>query len=104
MAEEHQNEIVNEIVEDEAAVRPSDPDLYAWVADEPRTTRSRYSGLPERPSFLFSTIEDPGRDNWEIMIPGRRSRVCQRFERWGVFSMYQIAFEELGYRLPFNDF
>jgi hypothetical protein len=38
------------------------------------------------------------------MIPGRRSRVCQRFERWGVFSMYQIAFEELGYRLPFNDF
>jgi hypothetical protein len=23
---------------------------------------------------------------------------------WGAFSMYQIAFEEFGYRLPFNDF
>ena len=100
MAEQHQNEII----EDEMVVGPSDPDPYAWVADEPRHTRSKYSGLAERPSYMFSTIEDPGRDNWEIMIPGRRSRVCQRFERWGVFSMYQIAFEELGYRLPFNDF
>jgi hypothetical protein len=104
MAEDLQNEIANEVVEDEMAAGPSGPDLYAWVADEPRTTRSKYSGLPERPPYLFSTIEDPGRDNWEIMIPERRSRVCQRFERWGAFSMYQIAFEELGYRLPFNDF
>ncbi|KAK2457070.1 hypothetical protein QL285_004379 [Trifolium repens] len=79
MAEQHQNEII----EDEMVVGPSDPDPYTWVADEPRHTRSKYSGLAERPSYLFSTIEDPGRDNWEIMIPGRRSQVCQRFERWG---------------------
>ena len=83
---------------------PSDPDPYVWVADEPRTTRSRYAGLAERPPHLFSTIEDPGRDYWDIIIPGRGDRVCWQFERWGAFSMYQIAFEELGYRLPFNDF
>ena len=77
MAEEYPNEIV----EDEPAAGPSDPDPYAWVADEPRNTRSRYSGLPERPPELFTTIEDPGRDAWEIMIPDRRSRVCQKFER-----------------------
>jgi hypothetical protein len=100
MAEEHPNEIID----DEPVTGPSDPDPYAWVADEPRNTPSRYSGLSERPPGIFTTLEDPGRDAWEIMIPGRRSRVCQRFERWGAFSMYQIAFEEFGYRLPFNDF
>ena len=102
MAEEYQNEII----EDEPATNPSDPDPYAWVADESRNTSSRYAGLPDgqMPPGLFTRLEDPGRDAWEIMIPGRRSRVCQRFERWGAFSMYQIAFEEFGYRLPFNDF
>jgi hypothetical protein len=104
MAEEHQGEIPNEIVEEQAVASPSDPDPYVWVADEPRTTRSRYAGLAERPPHLFSTIEDPGRDHWDIIIPGRGDRVCWQFERWGAFSMYQIAFEELGYRLPFNDF
>jgi hypothetical protein len=100
MAEEHPNEIID----DEPVTGPSNPDPYAWVADEPRNTPSRYSGLSERPLGIFTTLEDSGRDAWEIMIPGRRSRVCQRFERWGAFSMYQIAFEEFGYRLPFNDF
>jgi hypothetical protein len=60
MAEEHQNEII----EDEPAAGPSDPDPYAWVADEPRNTSSRYSGLPDghMPPGLFTTLEDPGRD------------------------------------------
>jgi hypothetical protein len=27
-----------------------------------------------------------------------------QLKKWGAFTMYQIAFEEFGYRLPFNDF
>jgi hypothetical protein len=81
MAEEHQDEIV----EDEPAVGPSDPDPYAWVADEPRNTSSRYSGLSERPSGLFSTIEDPGHDDWEIMIPGGEAE-CASGSRGGGHS------------------
>jgi hypothetical protein len=102
MAEEYQNEII----EEEPAAGPSDSEPYSWVADEPRNTPSRYAGLPdgEMPPGLFTGIEDPGRDSWEILIPGKSRRVCHRLERWGAFSMYQIAFEEFGYRLPFNDF
>jgi hypothetical protein len=96
----------NEIVEDEPMAGPSDFDPYSWVAVEPRNTSLRYSGLPdgEMPPGLFTGIEDPGRDSWEILIPDRQRKVCHRLERWGAFSMYQIAFEEFGYRFPFNDF
>jgi hypothetical protein len=48
MAEDHQNEIANEVVEAQEVASSSDPDPYMWVADEPRTTRSKYAGLAVR--------------------------------------------------------
>jgi hypothetical protein len=108
------DEYPNEIFEEEPIAGPSDPDPYYWVADEPKNlpdiigiqTPSRYSGLPdgEVPAGLFTGIEDSGRDFWEISVPGIQRRVCHKLRKWGAFTMYQIAFEEFGYRLPFNDF
>jgi hypothetical protein len=104
MTEEHQNEIFEE---EEPVAGPSNLDPYYWVADEPRNTPSRYADSPEDedpPAGMFTTIEDPGRDLWDIAVPGKQRRICHKLKKWGAFTMYQIAFEEFGYRLPFNDF
>jgi hypothetical protein len=104
MTEEHQNEIFEE---EELVAGPSNLDPYYWVADEPRDTRSRYADSPEDedpPAGMFTTIEDPGRDLWDIAVPDKQRRICHKLKKWGAFTMYQIAFEEFGYRLPFNDF
>ncbi|GAU48427.1 hypothetical protein TSUD_405570 [Trifolium subterraneum] len=78
-----------------------DGDEYDWVADEPRTTVSRFSlnGGDE----MFKTIQRPPTDDWKACIPNTNRRICSKFQ-WGSFPMYQIAFEHMGYRLPFSDF
>ncbi|GAU27978.1 hypothetical protein TSUD_373730 [Trifolium subterraneum] len=55
------------------------------------------------PSYGFRTIQRPPIDDWKACIPNTNRRICSKFQ-WGSFPMYQIAFEHMGYRLPFSDF
>ncbi|MCI30223.1 hypothetical protein A2U01_0051432, partial [Trifolium medium] len=45
----------------------------------------------------ISTSED-----WEICIPGLTRRICTAWG-WGTISMYEIAFQQLGYRMSFTN-
>ncbi|GAU40530.1 hypothetical protein TSUD_366950 [Trifolium subterraneum] len=73
-----------------------------WVADDPRTTPSKFEFEEHFPEDLFTDIEVPGHADWEVRIPGARQRICSVFKNGG-FPMYQIAFEHMGLRLPFTD-
>ncbi|GAU51761.1 hypothetical protein TSUD_415500 [Trifolium subterraneum] len=76
-------------------------DDYAWVADEPRTTISMFS--LNGGEGMFRTVQHSSTDDWKACIPNTNRRICSKFQ-WGSFPMYQIAFEQMGYRLPFSDF
>ncbi|GAU18187.1 hypothetical protein TSUD_248880 [Trifolium subterraneum] len=78
-----------------------DGDDYTWVADEPRTTISKFS--LNGGDGMFRTVQRPPTDDWKTCIPNTNRRICSKFQ-WGSFPMYQIAFEHMGYRLPFSDF
>ncbi|GAU19778.1 hypothetical protein TSUD_182130 [Trifolium subterraneum] len=73
-----------------------------WVADDPRTTPSKFKFEENFPEDLFTDIEIPGHADWEVRIPGANQRICTTFKNGG-FLMYQIAFEHMGLRLPFTD-
>ncbi|GAU13111.1 hypothetical protein TSUD_174110 [Trifolium subterraneum] len=73
-----------------------------WVADDPRTTPSKFEFEEHFPEDLFTDIEIPGHADWEVRIPGAKQRICTTFKNGG-FPMYQIAFEHMGLRLPFTD-
>ncbi|GAU10565.1 hypothetical protein TSUD_422010, partial [Trifolium subterraneum] len=73
-----------------------------WVADDPRTTPSKFEFEENFPEDLWTDIEIPGHADWEVRIPGAKQRICTTFKNGG-FPMYQIAFEHMGLRLPFTD-
>ncbi|GAU13011.1 hypothetical protein TSUD_173110 [Trifolium subterraneum] len=73
-----------------------------WVADDPRTTPSKFEFEENFPEDLFTDIEIPDHADWEVRIPGAKQRICTTFKNGG-FPMYQIAFEHMGLRLPFTD-
>ncbi|GAU20983.1 hypothetical protein TSUD_201320 [Trifolium subterraneum] len=73
-----------------------------WVADDPRTTPSKFEFEEHFPEDLFTDIEVPGHADWEVRIPGAKQRICTTFKNGG-FPMYQIAFEHMGLRLPITD-
>ncbi|GAU50711.1 hypothetical protein TSUD_301150, partial [Trifolium subterraneum] len=77
-------------------------DNIDWVADDPRTTPSKFEFEENFPEDLFTDIEDPGHANWEVRIPGAKQRICSAFKNGG-FPVYQIIFEHMGLRLPFSD-
>ncbi|GAU34821.1 hypothetical protein TSUD_394470 [Trifolium subterraneum] len=77
-------------------------DNIDWVADDPRTTPSKFEFEENFPEDLFTDIEDPGHGKWEVRIPDARLRICSTFKNGG-FPMYQVAFEHMGLRLPFTD-
>ncbi|GAU10221.1 hypothetical protein TSUD_417390, partial [Trifolium subterraneum] len=56
------------------------------------------SGAP-----LLRAVQRSPADDWKACIPNTNRRICSKFQ-WGSFPMYQIAFEQMGYRLPFSDF
>ncbi|GAU31791.1 hypothetical protein TSUD_22370 [Trifolium subterraneum] len=74
----------------------------SWVADDPRTTPSKFEFEENFPEDLWTDIEIPGHADWEVRIPGAKQRICTTFKNGG-FPMYQIAFEHMGLRLPFTD-
>ncbi|GAU42006.1 hypothetical protein TSUD_236730 [Trifolium subterraneum] len=75
-----------------ASTSNTEEDEMAWVADEPRNTVSK-----------FSLIQRPPLDDWKTCIPNTTRRICSKYQ-CGFFPTYQIAFEHMGYRLPFSDF
>ncbi|GAU40602.1 hypothetical protein TSUD_28080 [Trifolium subterraneum] len=84
-----------------ASTSNTDGDDYAWVADEPRTTVSKFS--LNGGDGMFRTVQRSPTDDWKACIPNTNRRICSKFQ-WGSFPMYQIAFKQMGYRLPFSDF
>ncbi|GAU51451.1 hypothetical protein TSUD_413480 [Trifolium subterraneum] len=76
--------------------------ILAWRLLRDRTTPSKFELGEVFPEDLFTEIEDLNQANWEVRIPGARQRICSKFKNGG-FPMYQIAFEHMGIRLPFND-
>ncbi|CAJ2635127.1 unnamed protein product [Trifolium pratense] len=79
----------------------TDPEL-AWVAPEPRGIASTI--IANDPRF-YTIVENNGAGpvNWEVHVPAVGERICSSYTEGG-FTMYELAFRELGYRLPFNDF
>ncbi|GAU43324.1 hypothetical protein TSUD_390230 [Trifolium subterraneum] len=77
-------------------------DNMDWVADDPRTTATRFELGDHYLEDLFTEIEELDPSNWEIRIPGARQRICTAFRNGGI-PMYQIVFEHMGLRLPFSD-
>ncbi|GAU12960.1 hypothetical protein TSUD_191510 [Trifolium subterraneum] len=77
-------------------------DNMDWVADDPRTTATRFELGEHYPEDLFTEIDEQDPPNWEIRIPGARQRICTAFRNGGI-PMYQIVFEHMGLRLPFSD-
>ncbi|MCI86157.1 hypothetical protein A2U01_0107436, partial [Trifolium medium] len=53
----------------------------------------------------YTIVEDgeegQGR-NWDVYCPTAGKRVCSEFSDDG-FAMYEFAFKDLGFRLPFSD-
>ncbi|CAJ2669302.1 unnamed protein product [Trifolium pratense] len=76
----------------------TDPEL-AWVAPEPRGIASTITAQDPR---LFTIVEEAGSENWEVRMPAEGERVCSSYTGCS-FTMYEMAFKELGFRLPFND-
>ncbi|CAJ2643938.1 unnamed protein product [Trifolium pratense] len=76
----------------------TDPEL-AWVAPEPRGIASTITAQDPR---LFTIVEEAGSENWEVRTPAEGERVCSSYTGCS-FTMYEMAFKELGFRLPFND-
>ncbi|CAJ2644657.1 unnamed protein product [Trifolium pratense] len=79
----------------------ADPEL-AWVAPEPRGIASV---LTANDSWLYTIVENNGAGpvNWEVHVPAEGEQICSPYTEGG-FTMYELAFRELGYKLPFNDF
>ncbi|MCH98516.1 hypothetical protein A2U01_0019519, partial [Trifolium medium] len=75
---------------------------YSWIADEPRETVSLFVGCEGGHKDLFIEIQNPPTEDWEVQIPARGRRICSPWG-WGTIPMYQIAFERLGYWMPFTD-
>ncbi|CAJ2646588.1 unnamed protein product [Trifolium pratense] len=76
----------------------TDPEL-AWVAPEPQGIASTISAQDPR---LFTIVEGVGPVNWEVQMPAEGERICSPYTEGG-FTMYEMAFKEMGYRLPFNN-
>ncbi|MCI33914.1 hypothetical protein A2U01_0055132, partial [Trifolium medium] len=74
---------------------------YSWVADEPRNSVSVYAERwDDIPEDMFTDISSS--EDWEVRIPGLSRRICTAWG-WGSIPMYQMAFQQLGYRMPFTD-
>ncbi|PNX61304.1 hypothetical protein L195_g060603, partial [Trifolium pratense] len=54
---------------------------------------------------LYTIVEDirNGPVNWETHLPEEGKRICSPFTDDG-FAMYELAFKELGFKLPFSRF
>ncbi|CAJ2656742.1 unnamed protein product [Trifolium pratense] len=79
----------------------TDPALD-WVAPEPRGIASTLTADDPQ---LYTIVEDirNGPVNWETHLPEEGKHICSEFTEDG-FAMYELAFKELGFKLPFSNF
>ncbi|MCI80652.1 hypothetical protein A2U01_0101923, partial [Trifolium medium] len=49
---------------------------------------------------MFTDISSS--EDWEIRIPGSSRWICSAWG-WGTIPMYEITFQQLGFRMPFTD-
>ncbi|CAJ2653374.1 unnamed protein product [Trifolium pratense] len=71
----------------------------AWVAPESRGIASTITAQDPR---FFTIVEGVGPVNWEVHMPAEGERICSPYTEGG-FTMYEMAFKEMGFRLPFNN-
>ncbi|GAU28895.1 hypothetical protein TSUD_293470 [Trifolium subterraneum] len=94
---------IEEPVESHRLVDTITDERLAWVAPEPRGAAS---SIVQGDSSVHTIVEDRGEgdpENWEVHVPEEGKRVCSEFSEGG-FAMYEFAFKDLGFRLPFSDF
>jgi hypothetical protein len=94
---------IEEPVESHRLVDTITDERLAWVAPEPRGAASSIvQGDPSVHTIVEDRREgDP--ENWEVHVPEEGKRVCSEFSEGG-FAMYEFAFKDLRFRLPFSDF
>ncbi|MCI19477.1 hypothetical protein A2U01_0040633, partial [Trifolium medium] len=69
-----------------SSLRQSIADPYSWVADEPRHTVSKYAGCEDNiPEDMFTDIQNPPLEDWEVRVPNASRRVTLDF-RQGVYN------------------
>ncbi|GAU27460.1 hypothetical protein TSUD_161460 [Trifolium subterraneum] len=85
------------MAEEQAPASPSnvDGDDYAWEADEPRTTISKFP--LNGGDGMFRTVQRPPADEWKACIPNTNRRICSKFQ-WGSFPMaFEMTAAYLGF-------
>ncbi|GAU47136.1 hypothetical protein TSUD_379140 [Trifolium subterraneum] len=96
-------EDIEEPIEIHRLVDTITDEKLAWVAPEPRGVAS---AIAQGDPSVCSIVEDKGEgdpENWEVHVPEEGKRVCSEFSEGG-FAMYEFAFKDLKFRLPFSDF
>ncbi|GAU31174.1 hypothetical protein TSUD_315990 [Trifolium subterraneum] len=63
-----------------------DGDEYEWVADEPRTTVSKFS--LNGGDGMFRTVQRPPIDDWKTCIPNTSRRICSKFQAFEMTATY----------------
>ncbi|MCI22158.1 hypothetical protein A2U01_0043334, partial [Trifolium medium] len=70
-----------------------------WVGLEPRGIAST---ITPTAGGTYTLVEEGSTENWEVYCQAEGKRVCSSYSDDG-FAMYEFAFKELGFRLPFSD-
>jgi hypothetical protein len=90
------------VVRDDVLGDDVEQDPLGWVAPGPRET---VSVITSSALGVFTIVEDREENapcHWRAWSPLEEKRVCSTFSEDG-FAMYEYAFRELGFRLPFNE-
>ncbi|MCI02597.1 hypothetical protein A2U01_0023630 [Trifolium medium] len=75
-----------------------DPQL-SWVGPEPRGIAST---ITPTAGGTYTLVEEGNVENWEVYCPAEEKRVCSPYSDDG-FAMYEFAFKDLKFRLPFSN-
>src|ERR1051325_5239667 len=78
------------------------PDL-SWVAPEPRDFASDFSTDSSNAWNEIEDLDEGIEGSWVVQIPGPGRRICSSYSSTR-FPMYEFAFREAGFRLPFTGF
>ncbi|GAU22953.1 hypothetical protein TSUD_326820 [Trifolium subterraneum] len=94
---------IEEPVESHRLVDTITYEKLVWVTPEPWGVAST---LVQGDSTVHTIVEERGEgdpENWEVHTPFEGKRVCSEFSEGG-FAMYEFAFNDLKFRMPFSDF
>ncbi|MCI09924.1 hypothetical protein A2U01_0031015, partial [Trifolium medium] len=95
-------EIVGEPAEDHRLVDIITDPRLDWVGPEPRGIASVITPTAGGVYIIVEDTEEGQEQNWGVYCPTAGKRVCSEFSEDG-FTMYEFAFKELRFRLPFSD-